>query len=105
MPPGPGDSKDSIRSETAVADGSSAPRRDSVIGRKDELEALADALDLATAGQGQVVVLAGQAGIGKTFLLSHTLKSAEERGFRVVTATCSSLPGAPPLWPWEVALG
>jgi predicted ATPase len=105
VPPEPGDPKESTRSETTMADGGDAPISDAVVGRDDELTIISQALDSAADSRGQVVVLAGEAGIGKTFLLSHTLKSAEKRGFRVINATCSSLPGAPPLWPWEVALG
>jgi hypothetical protein len=77
----------------------------SVVGRQDELEVLGEALKNTAESRGQVVVLAGEAGIGKTFLLSHTKHSAEQLGFRVASATCSNLSGAPPLWPWEVALG
>jgi predicted ATP-dependent serine protease len=92
VPPEPGDPKESTRSETTMADGGDAPISDAVVGRDDELAIISQALDSAADSRGQVVVLAGEAGIGKTFLLSHTLKSAEKRGFRVINATCRVCP-------------
>ena len=47
-------------------------------GRGDELAALAGLLDAARAGRSSVLVLRGEAGIGKTALLEHAIESASD---------------------------
>jgi eukaryotic-like serine/threonine-protein kinase len=54
-------------------------------GRETELRALTARLELAKDGQGQVVFLRGESGVGKTFLLSTFVDVAVKAGFRVVT--------------------
>ena len=56
-----------------------------LLGRQDECEALDRLIDAARTGQSQVMVLRGEAGVGKTALLDY----AEERatGFRTARAT------------------
>jgi ATP/maltotriose-dependent transcriptional regulator MalT len=56
-----------------------------LIGRAKECRALAELLDAARAGQSRVLVVRGDAGIGKTALLQSLIDSAQ--GFRVVYAT------------------
>ena len=53
-------------------------------GRGDELAALNGLLDAARAGRSGVLVLRGEAGIGKTALLAHAIASASD--FRLVRA-------------------
>ena len=60
-----------------VADG---PRR--LLGRKQEQQALTELLTAAREGRSGVLVLRGEAGIGKTSLLRYTLARAS--GFRTV---------------------
>ena len=50
--------------------------RDSLIGRDDEVRRLREALRQATAGQGSLVLVAGEAGIGKTSLMEHVAGGA-----------------------------
>lgn len=57
---------------------------DDLLGRRTEGEALDRLLTLALAGSGQVLVLRGEAGIGKTALLDHV--SSRASGFRVARA-------------------
>lgn len=54
-----------------------------LLGREPERAELYDALTLALQGSPQVVVVAGDAGIGKTSLVSDLARRAEELGFSV----------------------
>jgi DNA-binding CsgD family transcriptional regulator len=53
-------------------------------GRTVELRTLVDALDRAAGGRPAIVVVEGEAGIGKSRLLAEALDAARTRGFRVV---------------------
>ncbi len=57
-----------------------APRRTPLIGRAPEMEALLRHWSLAREGRGQVVLLEGEAGIGKTRLVEEFLAGIEKRG-------------------------
>lgn len=61
----------------------------SLVGRKSELERLQAALESARTGAA-VVVVAGEAGIGKTRLLATFLDGARDQGARVLVGTCAS---------------
>jgi DNA-binding CsgD family transcriptional regulator len=52
-----------------------------ILERPDELGRIAAALDAARQGDGQVVVIEGEAGIGKTRLVAEARAMAKERGF------------------------
>jgi DNA-binding CsgD family transcriptional regulator/tetratricopeptide (TPR) repeat protein len=56
-----------------------------LLGRNDECEALDDLIEAARAGQSQVLVLRGEAGVGKTALLDYVAQRAA--GFRTAQAT------------------
>ncbi|MCH7737298.1 MAG: AAA family ATPase [Chloroflexi bacterium] len=70
------------------------------IGRQQELAVLATALDDALAGRGQMVMLAGEPGIGKTRLAQELAGHAQDRGAQVLWGWCHEQTGAPPYWPW-----
>ena len=53
-----------------------------IIGREKELSILHDIYNKAKSGQGQIVLLAGEAGMGKTLLAEKSLFSS---GFKVYT--------------------
>ncbi|HEX3310636.1 MAG TPA: AAA family ATPase, partial [Streptosporangiaceae bacterium] len=55
-------------------------------GREAETAILDDAIDRAAAGRLAVVLIDGEAGIGKTRLLQDTLEKAGCRGLRVAAA-------------------
>lgn len=59
----------------------------STLERETELARIAAALDAAAAGTGQVLVIEGEAGIGKTRLVQETRRLAKERGFGRLQAT------------------
>jgi hypothetical protein len=61
-----------------------------VIGRKRELSVLSDGLAKARAGIGGVVVIEGDAGIGKTTLVSRTVAEAADAGMIVLAGAGDS---------------
>jgi hypothetical protein len=61
---------------------------------------LSRVVDQAIAGRGHLLLLAGEAGIGKTTLLSEAARYAEERGARVAWGWGWPGEGAPGYWPW-----
>ena len=61
------------------------------IGRTDELQRLAATLDRAEQDQPQLVLLAGEAGMGKTRLLAEFADRAHRRGSRVLAGGCVEL--------------
>lgn len=71
------------------------------VGREVALRQLAEALAAATAGQGRVVTVSGEPGIGKTSLLRRFAKLA---GVPVLWGACPEHVATPPLWLWEQVL-
>ena len=59
-----------------------------LLGREREQAELYDALSLALKGDPQTVLVGGDAGIGKTTLVSDLARRAEELGFTVVVGHC-----------------
>ena len=58
----------------------------SVVGRKEELDAIDGFLESIEGGRSPVMLLSGMAGIGKTTLWNAGVGSAKDRRYRVVTA-------------------
>lgn len=54
------------------------------------------AMDRVVAGQGQLVMLAGEPGIGKTCTAQELASYAESLGSRVLWGWCYERDGAPP---------
>ena len=74
------------------------------VNRHTELAALMDNLGLARTGRGRLLVVRGQAGIGKTRLLEEFSARAESDGVRVRRGTCESYGEIVPLEPWSQIL-
>jgi tetratricopeptide (TPR) repeat protein len=55
-------------------------------------------------GNGAVVVLEGEAGIGKTSLAEAATAMAGAQGWRAVWSRCADDAGVPALWPWTQVL-
>ncbi|MEV0618897.1 ATP-binding protein [Nonomuraea sp. NPDC050404] len=62
-----------------------------LIGRREQLALLDEALRTAHAGEPVFVVLGGEAGIGKTYLMEHLAGRLEEAGVRVLRGSCVEL--------------
>ncbi len=70
-----------------------------LVGRDRELQRLTEAYRRAAGGQGTIVSLAGQPGVGKSRLLYEFLRSLEGEGIPELTATCVSYGGSIPYHP------
>jgi len=70
------------------------------IGRHQEMTTLIATLDEALAGRGQVAMLAGEPGIGKTRLAQELGFHGESLGAQVWWGRCYEHVGAPPYWPY-----
>jgi tetratricopeptide (TPR) repeat protein len=58
------------------------------------------ALAASCGGQGQLVFLEGEPGIGKTRMLQELAASALDHAMAVLWGRCYEGEGAPPFWPW-----
>ncbi len=70
------------------------------IGREWELAQLRVALDEAQAGRGQLFVVSGEAGIGKTRLVGKLADRADNENVRVLWGRCWEGEETPAFWPW-----
>ncbi|HET8629857.1 MAG TPA: AAA family ATPase [Thermomicrobiales bacterium] len=73
-------------------------------GRARELAALRERLAATLAGAGGLVLLGGEAGIGKTALAEALCAAAAARGALVLVGRCYDLGETPPYGPWLDAL-
>src|SRR6476620_7281920 len=64
-----------------------------LVGREAELSALVGALDSAVAAEPAVVLLGGEAGVGKTRLVEEAASRARDAGARVLVGGCVELGG------------
>jgi class 3 adenylate cyclase/tetratricopeptide (TPR) repeat protein len=80
------------------------PDRVPFVGHQVERAELGAALDSALGGQGQLVLVAGEAGIGKTRIAEELCAEARSREARVAWGRCREGTGAPAYWPWRQAL-
>ncbi|WP_158548591.1 AfsR/SARP family transcriptional regulator [Blastococcus sp. TF02A-26] len=77
---------------------------ETLVGREIELAQLRVSLDLAAGGRPGVVVVGGEAGIGKTRLAEAAADVARAAGWAVAWSRCADDAGAPALWPWTQVL-
>ena len=92
----------------AVPAASAAPAADAtrsvgsgVVGRTGVITALdASLAALSGEGRGGVLVLTGEAGIGKSMLAAELGRRARQRGVRVSVGRCHEADLAPAYWPW-----
>jgi tetratricopeptide (TPR) repeat protein len=82
----------------------SMSRAGTFVGRDAERAELRAALDRAGAGQGGLVMLVGEPGIGKTRLADEASDDARARGFEVVWGRCWEGEAPPAYLPWTQVL-
>lgn len=76
---------------------------DALLGRERELDQIDALLDRVADGDACVVVVTGEAGVGKTALLDAQVRRAGDRGFAVAIGRCAATE-SPPYWPWPRVL-
>jgi serine/threonine protein kinase/DNA-binding beta-propeller fold protein YncE len=69
-------------------------------GREDEIAHIEPVLEVVESGSGQLVLLCGEAGVGRTRLAQEVSRLARDRGFLVVTGRCFESERDSPLFPF-----
>lgn len=69
------------------------------VGRDQELDELVAVLERAVTGEGAVVGIVGEAGLGKSRLCHELLEIAEQRGIKICRAQCQAHTSNVPLFP------
>jgi class 3 adenylate cyclase/tetratricopeptide (TPR) repeat protein len=71
-----------------------------LVGREKELASVLEPVDVATAGRGQVVLLRGEPGAGKTRLAQEITLKVHNRGFVIAAGRCSEADQTVPYYPF-----
>ncbi len=79
-------------------------RRSPFVGRNTESTTLDLALESALAGNGSVIALVGEAGIGKTRIVEEFAGRVSQLGVESIWCTSQESQGAPSYWPWTQAV-
>jgi DNA-binding SARP family transcriptional activator len=77
--------------------------RGHLVGRDRELAELMSLWNRATSGEGQIILVSGEPGIGKTRLMRELIRLAEDSGGRVLADGCHA-EGGPPYAPLAAAI-
>src|SRR5579885_2584901 len=75
-----------------------------VVGREEELAALRSALGRVRGGAGELVLVRGEAGIGKSTLVEAFCHEARRQDVAVLVGAGWDEGGAPTYWPWVQVL-
>ncbi len=86
-----------------VVDGPPGPGA-SVIGRETERSQLFQSIERARSNRGSMVLLSGDAGMGKTRLAEEALNTARRLGCQTLVGRCYEEEGTPPLIPYIAVL-
>ncbi|MFJ3633396.1 BTAD domain-containing putative transcriptional regulator [Streptomyces sp. NPDC090112] len=76
------------------------PAAGGLLGRDAELASLTAAAERARAGRAQVVLVSGEAGIGKSSLFETALRHLDRQGWLTASGNCPETEGAPPGRAW-----
>jgi hypothetical protein len=103
-PSGRGEGTPKPATPPAFGSGSQDSRRrgntPQLFGREAEQARLRQLLDAAVGGSGGLVLIGGEAGIGKTALATSIAREAHGRGIPVWVGHCYELAATPPYGPW-----
>ena len=80
------------------------PPQRAFVGREREMAELCAVLEVPASDRRRVLLISGEAGIGKTRLAEEFASHAASRGTRVVWGRCWEGGGVPAYWPWIQAL-
>ncbi|HXK21676.1 MAG TPA: AAA family ATPase, partial [Myxococcota bacterium] len=83
---------------------SEASTRSPFLGRERLMERATSMLGEVGRGESRVLLLSGEAGIGKTRAVEQVSDLAERLGFKVFRGRCVESEGAPGFWPWVQVL-
>jgi DNA-binding winged helix-turn-helix (wHTH) protein/tetratricopeptide (TPR) repeat protein len=90
--------------KTPASNAEPSPSNHRFLGREAEMKVLLSAADRAVVGHGNLVLLGGEPGIGKTSLLERFARAVS--GLDVLWGRCWEGGGAPAFWPWlEIVRG
>ncbi|MFI6516366.1 BTAD domain-containing putative transcriptional regulator [Spirillospora sp. NPDC050679] len=95
-----------VPAPSAPAPRPAEPRSDApaFFGRRTELARLAEAAQAAEAGRGGLVLISGDAGMGKTALGERFAAELADAGWRCAWGRAPETGGAPAAWPWAELL-
>src|SRR4051794_20541961 len=85
---------------TGQIDGRALRSPPALVGRAREQMYLREELARAMSGRGRLVLIGGDAGIGKTSLVRDLAAESAERGLTVLAGHCYDLSNTPPYGPW-----
>ncbi|MFI5642136.1 BTAD domain-containing putative transcriptional regulator [Streptomyces goshikiensis] len=102
--PGPADTAQAVQPIAAASrptgPAGAEPAAGRLLGREAELDSLAAAAGRARTGRAQVVLVSGEAGIGKSSLFDAAQRHLREQGWLTVSGDCPETEGAPPGRAW-----
>jgi predicted ATPase/class 3 adenylate cyclase len=75
-----------------------------LVGREEPWKLALRALEHVAAGQGHILQLAGEAGVGKSAFARALIQHAQQRAWATFTGTCLSYGSNTPYLPWRVIL-
>lgn len=93
-----------IQSEARQVGSTLVRSRGQIVGRQAELERLRQAVRASVEGAGQVCLVSGEAGIGKSRITSALVEEAEALGARALYGVCYSYEMFTPFFPWKEVL-
>jgi DNA-binding CsgD family transcriptional regulator len=89
-----------VESDRLRASAQLGPKRAPFVGRERELSAVLERLAAAERGEGGVVLISGEPGVGKSRLLAEIASRAGAGGWRVLTGRAYDIEGMPPYLPF-----
>ncbi len=75
-----------------------------MVGREDEVNKVKDFIGRVSSGSGNILVIEGDAGIGKTRLIEETISIAVDNNFRIYKGDCTSFGRDIPYYLWRSIL-